>query len=34
MSSLSEIRVRFTVDPATGAAGHCLLSGDVMPAPH
>jgi len=34
MGSLSEIRVRFATDPATGAARHCLLSGEVMPADH
>ncbi len=34
MGSLSEIRVRFAVDPATGRPMHCLLSGEVMPADH
>jgi PhzF family phenazine biosynthesis protein len=34
MGSLSEIRVRFATDPATGSASHCLLSGAVRPADH
>jgi predicted PhzF superfamily epimerase YddE/YHI9 len=34
MGSLSEIRVRFATDAATGSVTHCLLSGEVTPADH